>query len=204
MCNFLPGTYLYILSCHRVCQQCLLGRERYLPLRPKQACSQFGLSNSAVRRIPRLYVPKYSPQSRSLRRWGHILNQRNTTGWLLIDREVVLREQLRNIYGSSADYRELLQRKTRQQIAQLHERRLDTGTASTPFTAPTEYSYSVSVLLPWLDRATQNVGRPEKCRACRFEGKSEALSFHCATGLQDHIDQHGPIVDGQHVQPSSE
>ncbi|KAJ6786815.1 hypothetical protein PWT90_02643 [Aphanocladium album] len=204
MCNTQPGTYLYLLSCHRVCKNCLLLKQRYLPLRPSQACNQFALSMHEVKQLPSLRVPRYSPRARWIRCRGQAVKQRNTTRWVLIDREVVLREKLRLDHAKGLIDCRVFERETLKQVAQLHDKALDRGTAAMPFKLPTEYSYSAAVLFPWLDRATQNVGAPVKCRACRFASKrAEILAFYCETGLKDHVKKYGRIVDGEHLKPDS-
>ncbi|EGX88929.1 Cyclin-like F-box [Cordyceps militaris CM01] len=198
-CNFRPGEYLYLLACHRVCRKCLLGQSRYKPLRPSEA-RRAGLRVHEVRRLPRLRVPKYSQRARGLRTSGKI-RQRNTTGWLLLDFEAVVREIGRVRYTK---------RWTEAAVASLFQRQ----PSSEVLPYKPEYAYSASVLLPWLDRSTQNVGRPELCRACRFAAQTAPSAaqvtpqrapcqswYHCGTqqGLKDHIGRHGAIKDGLHV-----
>ncbi|KAJ3495085.1 hypothetical protein NLG97_g3645 [Lecanicillium saksenae] len=54
------GTYLYLLTCERVCFSCLVSRKQYRPLRPQQAKLRYCLTLDDVQGLPGLIVPKYS------------------------------------------------------------------------------------------------------------------------------------------------
>ncbi len=209
-CGFQPGHYLYLLACHRVCQPCLLGSPRYRPLRPREVAREFRMRYSQIRRLPKLRVPKYSPRARALRsgwlpRWARRRpRQRNTTGWVLIDREVALRASLRIQYDKGRIDQSTWASQTRERVAALRRKRpaAGAGGGGGGGVSP-EYAYSAAVLFPWLDRDTQNVGAPALCRACRFGNVPASQWYYSETGLKDHIDCHGPIVDGAHVKPSA-
>ncbi|OAA76024.1 Cyclin-like F-box [Akanthomyces lecanii RCEF 1005] len=209
-CKFQPGHYLYLLSCQRVCKACLVGRTRFQPLRPAQVAKEFGMRSQDVRRLPRLRVPKYSPRARALRCGGGRAwraasagraKQRNTTGWLLIDREVALRASLQLKYDTGAIDRPTWERRTSREVAKLH-RKWTALTQAASSTLTPERAYSAAVLFPWFDRSTRNVGRPVLCRACRFGNAPASQWYYCQTGEKDHLDHYGPIVNGAHVKPS--
>lgn len=195
-CDKMAGEYLFLLSCERVCRSCLLTQRRYVPLRPAQVCEQFYMHREDVQSLPRLRVPKYSRYARTLRQQRRTAPQRNTTGWLLIDREVAACASIRFEYKRGNFDPSSMADEIREEIAELRTRQPVDDLAQHSFIQPAEYSYSAAVLFPWLDRATDNVGRPVSCRACRFSGSFE---FHCATVTNAHIKKHGRIVNGVHV-----
>ncbi|KAM3510872.1 hypothetical protein MY11210_005475 [Beauveria gryllotalpidicola] len=93
-----PGEYLHLLTCSRLCLQCLRGNPRYRALRPLQVVEQYSLPLRDVKNLPALVVPRYSAEWYDLRRLQRRL-QINTTGWRLIDKEDVYRLSIET-YGS--------------------------------------------------------------------------------------------------------
>ncbi|RSL54808.1 hypothetical protein CEP54_009685 [Fusarium duplospermum] len=60
------GDYLYLVTCKRVCFLCLSQDRLYLPVTPRQACREFGLTSGIVDTLPRMRVVPgiYSPNEK--------------------------------------------------------------------------------------------------------------------------------------------
>ncbi|OAQ96117.1 hypothetical protein LLEC1_05289 [Akanthomyces lecanii] len=180
-----PGIYLYLLACHRLCDNCLRTNVRYRPVRPLQATEQFDLPMDVVLSLPMLHVPKYSIPARRLR-CSFTIYQQNTTGWRLIDRETARRRRLDDSCGSENDLIKAVadrlhrlddsgpNNNKKQRLVDLHR------------TPPIESAYSSSVLFPWYDEKTGQIGLPALCRMCRDPSTGQTPRYMTEGALVAH------------------
>ncbi len=197
-----PGQYLYLLSCARLCRECLTTNLRYRALRPQQAIEQYGLYKEAVDRLPKLTVPKYSPVARMHRQVvhhrSHAVRARNTTGWRLLDQGVVLRRSLA-IYRNIAKMKSAVRRRLRALKHGLKLKEYNYPHMKWHQEPRVESAYSASVLFPWYNSRTGRVGPAVECQACRSADACKQQRYYCVEEEQEHIKQYGPVRNRKHV-----
>lgn len=152
------GRYLYLFTCERLCNGCLTTVERYRPLRPMQATAQFSLAIHQLKDVPRLRVPLYSDSARRFR-LSHWYNRKNTSGWILLDREDVRRQALA-VHGTQGIIDDKRTKKL-EEIYRMRDRKHNIWISRfTP--ALVEASLSAAVTFPWWDRESGHVGIPDE------------------------------------------
>lgn len=74
------GAFLYLLTCSRVCYECLVEDPRFLPLTPKHARVAFGLSSCEIAKLPTaIAIPGIYSQSSKIQRTRTALVDRTTS-----------------------------------------------------------------------------------------------------------------------------
>ncbi|PMB73867.1 hypothetical protein BM221_001293 [Beauveria bassiana] len=215
-----PGEYLHLLSCRRLCFQCLSDNPRYPALRPLQAVEQYNLPMCHVVNLPTLVVPPYSAEGCKLRCRRRKL-QINTTGWKLIDMADVDRLSIETHGSVDNAKRRAFERLTRLRSRlgrdpMSNEDWLRSRSASrrrfrmacrrdrlTPLREEdfegrlgahmlpdVESAYSTSTLFPWFDISTDFFGCPGLCELCRDAGLPLRQCFYTIPGRDCHMEKH--------------
>lgn len=194
-----PGAYLYLLACHRVCYNCLVERERYRPLRPRQASALFGGRMADVAALRKVVVPRYRAHA-ARRRSRPGPRPPNTTGWRLVDRvdarDVGLRE-----HGSAERVRDAVAagRAALHRLPHSRGARLMRGAYTPP---GVEASLSAAVQMPWFHRGEGRTAYAVLCEACRREMRARGERrgwYFTEEGYREHERVRGVVVKRRHV-----
>ncbi len=209
LCNR-AGIRFHVLSCTRVCRECLLATARLRGLRPKQVAAQFDLPLSAVMRLPFLKVPRYSSEYRA---WCSTRRRQvriNTTGWRLIDMRDV-HWLCRRIHGSTDTARrrgidnfaaltglavnlsvftvwQRMHMRTRRARALgfRHVPPPPTGALRFHIVPDYESAQSVTTGLPYLDLDAQKSGDPILCVACHEANEPLKRCYYSSSTIEEH------------------
>ncbi|KAI9163462.1 hypothetical protein HJFPF1_05076 [Paramyrothecium foliicola] len=114
------ASYLYLLTCKRVCFLCLSTDQIYLPLSPGRASCKFGLDGSVVNTLPRMKVIPgiYSPNEKKVRAPSVLVDYESA-----FHAGVLVHGSLGAMYSfaAKAEARKLQAYKTRLEVAQQFE-----------------------------------------------------------------------------------
>ncbi|ATY63604.1 Cyclin-like F-box [Cordyceps militaris] len=182
------GDYLYLLTCKRVCFDCLTKTYQYRPLRPMQALSQYGLDMASIRRLPAMTVPSYKYPKDS-KRSNHPARShiRRITGWILVDHTAVMDQAVR-AHGSLANIRSHVHLKRAEKARRARRRRRVTMEIDRFEEVPgVETSLACAVKFPWLDRASSStVGTPVICQECQVTNTDSTQWYYTETSFREH------------------
>ncbi|KAL9625317.1 MAG: hypothetical protein Q9160_000380 [Pyrenula sp. 1 TL-2023] len=189
------GSYLYLLTCKRVCFLCFSQDRLYLPLPLKRASRKFGLDSRIMKTLPRMRVIRgtYSPNEK-----------RVCAPSVLVDYESALHAGI-SLHGSvSAMLKYVADMKTQKldkyntRMAAVRRsgsitRRTRQPQTSDPFDGQSgnPFRFVAIVRVPWLNRSSQEVTWGFHCVGCKkscrpplhYRRKFTAFSF------DDHLKQ---------------
>ncbi|OAA52869.1 Cyclin-like F-box [Cordyceps fumosorosea ARSEF 2679] len=197
------GMYLYLLTCKRVCFDCLTKTYRYRPLRPMQANYLYSLKLDTVRSFSTFTVPTYTSSTNPARE-SNIFHQRrlipNTTSWRLVDHSAVLEHALR-AYGSLDVIRIRLQKRM---DAPPRRRTLSGRSRARPTMPGVETSLACAVAFPWFDRRSgTSVSASVLCAACMQSGIPLAQCYFTMAHFNEHVKAMGKVIGRAHVRLAS-
>ncbi|POR35733.1 F-box domain-containing protein [Tolypocladium paradoxum] len=197
------GSYLYLLTCKRVCFLCMSQDQLFLPLSPNRARRKFGLEYGDLKTLPRMRAIRgiYSPNSK-----------RVATRCILVDHESALRAGVAR-HGSLTAMNEYVAGKEAQKLHAYNAtvvaaqqsgscKRRRRPAVLDPFDGHSGNPFRFVAIsrVPSVSRASGKVEwgfycvgcRKSKCRPQHWRRKFTAVSFH------EHLKQCGNIRRGQH------
>lgn len=201
------ASYLYLLTCKRVCFLCFSQDRLYLPLSPRRASWKFGLDSRIIKTLPRMRVipGTYSPNEKKV-----------GVPSVLVDYESALRAGVSRHGSLSAMHEYVANMEARKlqaynaRLAAVQQsgsvtRRMRQPRASDPFDGQSgnPFRFVAIVRVPWLSRALQEVEWGFHCVGCE---KSCRPPLHyrrkfTAASFDEHLKQFGDIQDGKHHLP---
>ncbi len=196
------GTYLYLLTCKRVCAQCLTQTYQYRPMRPLQAKTWYGVNNETLRRLPGLTVPTYRTRCGAARSSNSSFYYRipKVTGWRLIDQTALMKASMRK-YGSFFRITDQRFSKTLEAFRRVWMRIGRVGTArwniGTQYKmAGVETSLACATEFQWFDRNSGTTGVPMRCVACLGSGTERW--YYTKGGFEEHEKTKGKVINATH------
>lgn len=192
------GGYLYLITCKRVCFLCLSENRVYLPVTPRKACREFGLSNDMVKTLPWMRVVPgiYSP------------NEKKAAKSTLVDYESCLDTAIA-LHGSLTAMRKYVSDMEARKLPGLWtgglEARSDTvrplraapidGRSGNPL------RFVAIVRMPWLNKESRQLEWGFHCVGCE---KLSRPPLHyrrqfTAASFRQHLEQCGEIRDRKHA-----
>lgn len=200
------GSYLYLLTCKRVCFVCFSERKRYFPVPPNLACRKYWISSEIADTLPRMkaMVGVYSP--------ARVASVES----VLVDSESALNAGL-EIHGSSAIMTNTVIQKEMERISEFSRRRYESTFSEEgpmPSIDPPEvflsrcdervnnpHRFFAIVPAPWFDKSKQLAGQGFHCTGCE---ELEKMPFHhrrrfTATSFEKHLEECGEIYQGRHT-----
>lgn len=174
------GSYLYILTCERVCYVCLTSDKRYLPLRYLHAIRKFGLNRPILRTLPTMKsIPgTYSPRQKIVR--AHLT---------LVDFDCARRAGIA-LHGSVSAME--------QYVSSMPAPK--TRARRQPFDGKSEnpLRFMAIVRTPWFNRSSQEPEWGFCCIACqKYRPLYSKQKFNVGL-FKEHLRQCGNIQHGKH------
>jgi hypothetical protein len=200
------GSYLYILTCQRVCFLCLSEDEKYLPMTGSDAIRKYGITRRSIRTLPCL---------RSIRGEYSIKRERQLLRTTFVDRESAYRAGVvlhgspdaMERYASEALAQELREfdQKASKALAEgsrsFSHSWMRPGTERPDRRSGNTRRFLAIVRIPWVKRISQELEWGFHCIGCQNLSHSRQMHSRrkfTATTFMEHLKECGNIRDKEH------
>lgn len=198
------GSFLYLLTCKRVCFLCLSSDDVLLPLSPSQACRKFGLKRHHFADLHQMKTTPgtYSPNRKKVLKPGTLLDHEhvrlagiNLHGSLAAMEQYVAQKQARMLEAYNA-----AQTEQDSSGPPARARRRPPALDSFDGRSGNPHRFVAIARVPWLDRASRRVERGFYCVGCERSHRKPChwRILFAADTFEEHLTNCGEIKDGKH------